>query len=125
MNLKKPNDRYLNLKESNDRYKRCIESLNSQYMEVLYVLEMYLEFIIHDTDYSIDDVVVVDTDLGNHRMCKMVVCPKSCVINGFGIYEPEYFLGYEEVQDEHGSFKGWNIIDEVPDELKILYLNNK
>ena len=100
-------------------YNDVMECFNEKYMELLLVLERYCDFIIHSTEYGIDDVVVVDCDLGNHRMCKMVVCPKFCVINGFGIYEPEYFIGYEEIQDEYGSFKGWKIIDEVPEELKI------
>lgn len=99
-------------------FKECMDSLTEQYFKALLPLEEYCEYIVAYSEYSVEDIVVVHADLGNHRMIQMVVCPKSCVINGCGILDPEYFIALEEVHDEHGSFKGWQIIFDVPDKMK-------
>lgn len=95
-----------------------VKSLNKQYMKVLSYLEEYLEYIIEFTNYTINDIVIVDADLGNHRMCKMVICPKSCVVDGLGILPCDYFIGLEDIHSTEGSFKGWNVIFEIPEKLK-------
>lgn len=96
-----------------------MKSLSDKYCEGLQELERYCEYIIEFSDYATEDIVHVRADLGNHRMCDMVVCPKSCVISGVGILKPDYFIGLEEIKDEKDLFVGWNIIFEVPHTLKI------
>ena len=95
-----------------------VKSLYKQYMKALSYLEDYAEYIIEFTDYTLDDIVIVDVDLGNHRMCKMVICPKSCVVDGLGILPCDYFIGLEDIHSEEGSLKGWDVIFEIPEKLK-------
>ena len=99
--------------------KYLTEYTSTIFMNMLLPLERYAEHILEVSDYTVDDIVSVEMDLGNHRMCRMVVCPKYCVINGFGIYNPEYFLGVEELQDKHGFYCGYRIIFEPPEKAVV------
>jgi len=95
-------------------FKNIVDSL----MTTIYKeLEEYCEFIVFNTEYTIEDIVRVDLDLGNGRKCFGVVCPKECVINGCGILPDCYFRGVEEIRDEQGFFKGFQTIEEIPKKM--------
>ena len=100
-------------------FNKFVEEFNSAYCKALFQLESYCEYIVTYTDYSFEDIVHVRGDLGNNHMCEMIICPKSCVINGFGILKPDYFIGLEQIYDENELFRGWRVIDEVPDKFRI------
>ena len=99
-------------------FDKFVDSILDQYYKALKPLEEYAEYIIATSDYTIKDIVMVDADLGNNRQCKMVVCPSSCVVSGFGILPCDYFIGLEEIRDKQEHTLGWEIIHEVPNEFK-------
>lgn len=90
-----------------------------KYMETHLPLEEYYEYIIYHSKYTIRDIVTVHYRLGDGSVCTMVVCPKYCVIEGHGIIPCDFFKGVKQVFDEHHMFKGWEIIDEIPPEIRI------
>lgn len=103
---------------SDEIYDKFVDSIMQQYSKGLQILEDFSKALLECTDYTKEDIVIIDADLGGNRQCKMVVCPKSCVVSGFGILPCDYFIGLEEVRDEQGTIRGWQVILEVPDNLK-------
>lgn len=84
-----------------------LNSCNNWIKKSFEVLEDYCELILYEGKYGKEDIVVVEWNDGG-KFYMMVVCPKSCVVDGVGVVSPEYFRGV--------VFDGWEwyVIDEPP-----------
>lgn len=93
-----------------------VKQINNKYMEAISELDKYIELILATSDYELDDILVLTSERSNANHYQIVLCPKSCFIEGYGILPCEYFLGIKEEYHD-GFFMGWSVIDEIPEDM--------